>query len=189
MRGVVLAMTVVALLVAAPSMAQRLDPSMVPSIGSTAPAFGLEAFRARGEEDTTRAVVQLDDHCGVRPGGTSTVLVAFVNNVNAVDDFKLLTQWSRKYSRDGFEVIVISTEPDPASMIELVAKSRGSFPVLDDQFGIVAHRYGLSGPPFSLLLDRECRVLGMSDKSITVDSDRLETSLDERSKAARSARK
>ena len=189
MRPVVLLMTVAALMVTTPSMAQRLDPSALPSIGATAPAFGLEAFRTRGEEDSARAVVQLDDHCGVRPGDTSTVLVTFVNNVNAVDDLKTLNQWMRKYSRDGFEAVVISTETDPTAMSELAAKTRGTFAMLDDQFGIVARRYGISSAPFSLLLDRECHVLGMSDKSITVDADRLEASLDERSKAARSARK
>ncbi|MCO4768493.1 MAG: redoxin domain-containing protein [Deltaproteobacteria bacterium] len=189
MRALVLSALAAALLVAPASYAGRLDPSALPTIGGTAPAFGLEAFRARGEEETSKRVVQLDDFCGMRPGSTSTLLVAFVNNSTAEADFAALNQWARKYSRDGFVSIAISTESNQTAMSELAMKGRKSFPILDDSYGIVAQRYGINGAPFSLLLDNGCKVLGMSDQAVSVDADRLSSSIDERAKNERVLRK
>jgi len=174
-------------MVAGPSFAGKYEPTALPQIGGVAPAFGLEAFRAKGEDDSGREVIQLDHYCGVRPGETSMVLLAFVNNESASDDLGPLVQWHRRYNRDGLVVIAISTEKDPTPMGELVAKSRRSFPIVDDQFGIVSQRYGISGAPFTLLLDDQCSVLGMSDKAVSEDSARLQSAIDERVKSIRIA--
>jgi hypothetical protein len=179
---------VAALLFGGTALAGSYDPAALPTIGGMAPAFGLTAFRTRTQEDDIRDVVQLDDHCGMRPGDTSTVLVAFIAGDGAAADLNVLNQWERKYARDGLVAIAISTDSDNTAMSQLVAKSRGTVPVLDDQFGVVARRYGLSGGPFTLLLDSGCLVLGMSNKSASVDADRLSAAIDERSKAARAAR-
>ncbi len=187
-RGSLLAV-VVALIVAPVALAAQWDPSELPTIGGTAPAFGLEAFKARGEEDGRARVVQLDDYCGISPGETSTVLVAFVNELVVKDDFKILNQWSRKYSRDGLRIVVISTDEKPTVIADEVSKTRLPFPVLDDRYGIVAQRYGIPGPPFTLLLDSACRVLGMSAKAVSADSQRLGSAVDERAKNARILRK
>ena len=188
-RGSLLAV-VVALLVAPVALASpQWDPTELPTIGGTAPAFGLEAFKGRGEDDSQARVVQLDDYCGISPGDTSMVLVAFVSELVVKDDFKILNQWSRKYSRDGLRIVAISTDEKPTAIADAVSKTRLPFPVLDDRYGIVAQRYGIPGPTFTLLLDSACRVLGMSDKAVGADSQRLGSAVDERAKNARLLRK
>ncbi len=178
-----------ALLVAPAALSAQWEPSELPTIGGTAPAFGLEAFKGRGEDDGQARVVQLDDYCGISPGETSMVLVAFVNELVLKDDFKILNQWSRKYSRDGLRIVVISTDAKPLVIADSVSKTSLPFPVLDDRYGIVAQRYGIPGSPFTLLLDSACRVLGMSDKAVGADSERLGSAVEERARNARLLRK
>jgi hypothetical protein len=55
---------------------------------------------------------------------------------------------------------------------------RLTFPVLDDRHGIVAQRYGVSDTPFSMLLNRECRVLGFSSKTLAEEEEALTTSIE-----------
>lgn len=174
-----------AMLSAAPAIAGKYDPNALPTIGGTAPAFSLEAFRERGEDEAQREIIQLDDQCGPRGGDTTMVLLAFVNNDSANADFSQLTKWQRRYERSGLVSIAISTDRGTAEMGELVAKAKRPFRVLDDKFAIVAQRYGIDGAPFTLLLDADCRVLGMADKSASSDADRLQAAIDERAKMAR----
>ena len=156
------------------------DPDVLPKIGNVAPAFGLKAFRAKGEEDDLREVVELDNYCGVRPlDGLKLVLVVFADQASATSDFGVLNSWARKFEKDGLHTIVISTEAENSRMKELVSKGRQTWPVLDDRFGVVQRRYGIQGAPFSLLLDERCHVLGMSNKSISADSDRLAATIDD----------
>ncbi len=188
LRAAAASVVALALLGASPSFAGKFDPSELPTIGGIAPAFSLEAFRERGEEEAQREVIQLDDQCGPRGGDTTMVLLTFVNNDSAAADFTQLTKWQRRYERDGLVSIAISTDSATAAMGELVAKARRPFRVLDDKFAIVAQRYGIPGAPFTLLLDGECRVLGMADKSASSDAERLQAALDERAKMVRAAK-
>ena len=89
------------------------------------------------------------------------------------DDLTVANNWHKKHSKAGLHVLAISTAPDPAEFAGAVERARLRFQVLDDRHGIVAHRYGVNAAPFSFLLDQSCRVLGMSNRSLTADSDSL----------------
>lgn len=166
-------------LLAVPAHADDADRANLPQIGAVAPAFGLYPFTTKAQgEDATGEKIELDDHCGMRPGDTKLVLLVFSNAVSLSSDLELADGWRRKHARDGFVPIIVSTDSDAQAVRETVARTRYSFPILNDSFRIVTARYGISSPPFSLLLDHGCRVMGLSDKSLSVDAERLSKTID-----------
>lgn len=169
-----LALILVAALLAAPSaFAGDLDPDLLPRIGSVAPAFGLYPFQTRGSVDEFKDKVELDDHCGMRSDDTKLVLVVFSNAASMTSDLELAEGWWKKHAKAGFVPIVISMDPDSQTVRESLTKARYVFPILNDQFKIVAARYGVQSAPFSFLLDGDCTTLGFSDKSLSLDAERL----------------
>ena len=168
----------VALLAAPAAVAGDADPDALPRIGGVAPAFGLYAFDTKLAQEDLRTKVELDDHCGMRAGETKLVLLVFSNAVSLSSDLEMVGGWQRKFGKEGFVPIVLSTDEDDQAAREAVAKTRFTFPILNDNFRIVLSRYGIQSSPFTLLLDGGCRVLGLSDKSLSVDSERLGQTID-----------
>ncbi len=171
------------------------SPIDLPGIGEIAPAFALNPFQAGAaarEGDEGATAVELDSVCGIRsPESTAAVLVAFVDQ-GGMDDLAVAQAWHRKYDKDGLEIIAISEEARPESFSAAVVRARYAFPVLDDRHHVVATRYGVAGAPFSLLLDRDCRVLGMNNRALTAEQASLEAALADlvgTAKAERKARK
>jgi len=149
-----------------PAFAGEADPSQVARIGTIAPAFALYAYEKDTGDDRPQAV-ELDDHCGMRPGDTTGVLVLFVDG-NHLEDLQLAQTWHRKFHRHGLEIIAVSEDSDP-DFRAAVLKANLRFPVLDDRHGIVAARYGVPSAPFSFVLNQECRVSGFSNKTASAD--------------------
>jgi len=168
----------VCLLLAAPALAGNLDPGSLPQIGSVAPAFGLHPFASKVDADEAREKVELDDHCGMFPGDTKLVLLVFSNAVSLQGDLEAVEAMRKKHGKRGFVPIVLSTDADSQTAREAVAKTRFTFPILDDGYKIVSARYGIPSSPFTFLLDGGCRVLGLSDKSLSVDGERIAQTVD-----------
>ena len=166
-------MLAVALLAAPAAFAGEADPDALPRIGAVAPAFGLYPFETKASVDELKDKVELDDHCGMRPGDTRLVLVVFSGAANLTADLELVEGWRKKYGKRGFVPIVLSTDRSVQAVREQLVKTRYSFPILDDSFSIVGARYGVPSSPFSFLLDSGCHLLGLSDKSLTVDAERI----------------
>jgi len=171
------------------------DPSGLPGIGSTAPGFALHPFRpgmAASEGDEGRTALELDSVCGIRrPESTSAVLVFFIEE-DGMDDLLIANSWYRKHHRDGLEIFALSETKRPEVFRAAVVKAKFGFPVLDDRHGVVAKRYGVGEAPFSLLLDRDCAVIGMSNRSLTVEQGSLGAAIADiasKAKAERKARK
>jgi hypothetical protein len=152
------------------------DPNALPGIGEVAPAFGLRPFQAglaSPEGDEGRSSIELDSLCGMRrPAGTAVVLVTFINR-EGMSDLLVANSWHRRYGRAGLEILAISQEERPESFGADIVRARVGFPVLDDRHHVVATRYGIQGAPFSLLLDRECRVLGLSNQTLRSEQNSL----------------
>lgn len=157
--------------------ANGLDPKAVPPIGSIAPAFGLHPFSKNKSDETTRTPVQLDNYCGLRPEETEGVLVAFVDSRH-FDDLELADTWHRRFNRQGLEILAISVDSKPLEFASRLNRDRPRFPVLDDHHSIVASRYGISEAPFSLLLNKECRILGFSNKRLSDEAEQLVSSIE-----------
>ncbi len=173
-----LALMFVAALLAAPSaFAGNADPDALPQIGAVAPAFGLYPFDTKSSVEQFKDKVELDDHCGIRASDTKLVLIVFANAISLAGDLEYAEGWHKKHGKAGLVPIVISTDPASQAVREVLAKSKYTFPILDDKFKIVAARYGVSSAPFTFLLDGECRTLGLSDKALSVDAERLGTTI------------
>mgnify|MGYP002632524585 CR=1 FL=1 len=164
-------------LLSVPAHAGEPSPIGLPQIGSVAPAFALSPFRSKSTaEDDFTEKLELDDYCGMHPRDNRFILVAFSDFTTLSADLGIMSTLHRKLGRDGVVPIVVSVAKETQPVRDLVGQSKLSFPVLDDQYTIVARRYGATAP-FSLLLDHECRVLGMSNKSLTTDSARITKTL------------
>jgi hypothetical protein len=173
-----LALIFLALLYAtAGASANGFDPNKIPAIGSVAPAFGLHPFKAGTRKDETADVVQLDSLCGLRPGETKGLLLVFLE-AEQLESLDIANTWHRRFSRQGLEVLAISVDSKPIEFASKVGRMRLRFPVLDDRHRIVAQRYGVSDTPFSMLLNRECRVLGFSSKTLAEEEEALTTSIE-----------
>ena len=160
-----LAIIVVLILGLGAVQANGLDPKKLPAIGSVAPAFALHPHSsATGQEESPEAI-HLDHYCGLRPEETRGVLLLFTD-ARYLEDLELANNWHRKYHRQGLEIIAISVDTEPLEFAGKLARLSLRFPVLDDNHRIVAKRYGLSTAPFSMLLNKECRVLGFSDQNL-----------------------
>lgn len=157
--------------------ANGFDPDKIPAIGSVAPAFGLHAFDSGPSTDKPSDIVQLDSICGLRPGETRGVLLVFLE-AEQLQSLELANTWHRRYSRQGLEVLAISVDSKPVEFASKVGRLRLRFPVLDDKHRIVAQRYGVSDTPFSMLLNRECRVLGFSSKTLAEEEEALTNSIE-----------
>ena len=164
-----------ALLLLGPASAADLDPEAVPARGAIVPAFGLHALSSKKVEDPP--VYELDEHCGSRPGETTAVLLLFVDETGA-DDLSLANSWYKKYNKAGLEVLAVSTVREPDEFAKQVERSRLQFPVLDDMHGIVSHRFGVAAAPFSFLLNQECRVLGLSNRTLVADTEPLSAAVE-----------
>lgn len=169
-----LLLSVAALVLMASSVSAEPDASVVPGRGEIVPAFGLHELTVRPADDPT--VHELDALCGMRPGQTSAVLVLFVD-ANGADDLAQAQAWYKKFHKAGLEIVAISIERQPDAFASTVEKARYRFPVLDDRQTVVSTRYGVSAAPFSFLLNDECRVLGMSNRSLAEDSSSLESAI------------
>ncbi len=166
-----------ALLLAAPlAFAGEPDPDAIPTRGAAAPAFGLHLLNGAEAEDGNRPVVELDDLCGMRPEGTTAVLLAFVDESHSAD-LSLANTWHRKHNKEGLEILAISLAREPDALTDEANKIGLRYDLLDDRHRIVARRYGITTAPFSLLLDEGCRVLGLSNRTLTADSESLSASI------------
>ena len=163
-----LVLALLALVMVTPALAGDEDPDAVPRIGTVAPALGLYAFE-KSKDDEPRAPVELDDRCGLRPGSTTGVLVFFVD-ATSMDELEQAAEWWRLFHRQGLEILAISVEPNPFQFKDDVIKANFKFPVLDDQHGVVARRFGVERAPFSFLLNEGCQVLGFSNNKLTEDA-------------------
>ena len=161
-------------LLSLPAHGSEPEATGLPQIGSVAPAFGLVPFHSKSAKDDFIEKVELDESCGMHPGDTRYVLLSFSDSATLGEDLDILSSLHRKH--DGVVPIVISVASETQPVRDLVGRTRLSFSVLDDQYKIVARRYGATAP-FTLLLDESCRVLGMSNKSLTVDQPRLSKTL------------
>jgi hypothetical protein len=156
--------------VVTPAFGGEADPDLVARIGTIAPAFALYAYE-RDTGDEAREAVELDDHCGMRPGDTTAVLILFVNH-DHLADLQLAQSWYRKMHRHGLEIIAVSESRDAQFHVDVI-KAGFRFPVLDDHLGVVAARYGVPKAPFSFVLNQECRVAGFSNRTATADESGL----------------
>jgi hypothetical protein len=164
------------LLAAPAATAADADPAAVPRIGTIAPAFGLYAFEKQRGDDI-REAVQLEDHCGLRPGDVTGVLVFFVDHDNMAD-MELANEWFKRFQRQGFRIIGISLVEQPLNWADDIIKANYKYPVLDDRHGVVAKRFGVDRAPFSFLLNEECRVLGFSNNKLTEDGEGLPAAIE-----------
>ena len=151
-----------------------------PRVGSIAPAFALYPLDGskglRGTSSDYRQPTQLDDICGLRPGNTKAVVLLFVD-AQLLENLLTADRWWKAHHRDGLQILAISLESSPDSFSAEVKKADLGFPVLNGRHGVVASRYGLSGAPFSMLLNEECRVIGYSNRALSVDSEALEDAM------------
>jgi hypothetical protein len=177
-----------ALAVATPAIAK----DALPGVGEVAPAFALRPFQAglaASEGDEARSAVELDSVCGIRsPESTAAVLVMFVDD-DGTQDLAVANAWHRRFHKEGLEIIAVSEVERPESFGAAVVRARYTFPVLDDRHHIVATRFGIDQAPFSLLLDRECRVVGMNNKSVASDQDNLGAAISLMLSQAKASRK
>jgi len=157
--------------------ANGFDPNKIPKIGVVAPAFGLQPFKSGAASDEAAEIIQLDSICGLRPGDTQGLLLVFIE-AKQLGSLELVNNWHKKYARQGLKVLAISIEPNPSDFSSKVERARLRFPVLNDEHRIVAERYGVSDTPFSMLLNRECRVLGFSSKTLAEEELRLTSSIE-----------
>jgi hypothetical protein len=162
---------------AAGASANGFDPDKVPTVGTIAPAFGLHPFESGPAKSEEAEVLQLDSICGLRPGDTRGLLLLFIE-ATQLESLELANNWHKKFSRKGLEVLAISLDPRPIEFSSKLERLRLRFPVLNDQHGIVAQRYGVSNTPFSMLLNRECRVLGFSSKTLAEEEAALTSSIE-----------
>lgn len=169
-----LLLSLAALVLMVPAVSAAPDADAVPGRGEVVPAFGLHELTVRPQEEPT--VHELDGLCGMRPGDTSAVLLVFVDGRGSAD-LAQAQSWFKKFHKDGLEILAVSIERQPDEFAAAVEKAKYRFPVLDDRQGIVSTRYGVVGAPFSLLLNDECRVLGMSNRGLADDSAALESAI------------
>jgi hypothetical protein len=157
--------------------ANGFDPNKIPKIGTIAPAFGLQPFESSPAKSEETDVLQLDSICGLRPGDTRGLLIVFIE-AKQVESLELINNLHRKFSRQGLEVLAISVDPKPIEFASKLERTHVRFPVLNDKHRIVAERYGASDTPFSMLLNRECRVLGFSSKTFAEEEEALTGSIE-----------
>ena len=171
------------------SAGAKPDPEEMPSIGVAAPAFSLRPFApGAGMSEDTVTPVELDAYCGTRSPKTTAVLLFFVDE-DGQADLAVANGWYRRFSKDGLQIIAVSEVKQPVSFATVVERARLAYPVLDDRHHVVSRRYGIDRAPFTLLLDKDCKVLGMGEKSLQVSSESLETTLEELLAAAKAAKK
>lgn len=148
------------------------DPDALPTIGGMAPAFSLRPFQSSTGSNEDRATpIELDSLCGSR-AGAAAVLVFFVDE-DGQDDLAIANAWHRRHHKDGLRVVAISEVEQPATFAAAVARARLGYSVLDDKHHVVSRRYGIDRAPFTVLLDGDCRVLGMGEKSLRASADAL----------------
>lgn len=145
-------------------------------VGDAAYAFSLPAIN---EDAAMKAVarphVALSDYTGVMPGFPATHLVVeFVQKKGSEGTLAAMERLSKKYSKDGVRfVAIMSGGGEIASLSGWVEAQRLSFPVLNDQHGIVVSRYGIPSYPMTFVIDTTGDI-----SAIGIANSDLEASLD-----------
>ncbi len=154
---------------ASPAYAEELAED-----GKPAPMFRLPVYNARAVGATR---VGLDRYVGpsATDKDTRVVLLSFMASYCAPckKEMPWLQQLHEKLGPKGLRVIMVSidTEPEGQTIIdELIAKNSVTFPVLKDQFNIVARRFfGMKTALPSVFLVKPDGTVGTSHKGYSED--------------------
>jgi hypothetical protein len=152
-----------------PSAASAVD--LPPALGAVAPAFGLHPF-VQDAEGGKKALF-LDHQCGIQQSTAKAVLITFVNS-GSKDDLGTLNSWARTYAEGGLSILAVSNERNGDAFGNTVRKANYKFPVLDDRYGVVAHRYGVDSPPRTYLLNSDCMVVRSWSRPVSAIASEIE---------------
>ncbi len=145
-------------------------------VGDSAYSFSLPAIN---EDAAMKAVarphVALSDYTGIMPGfPASRLVVEFVQKKGSEGTLAAMERLNKKYSKDGVRfVAIVAGGGEIATLSGWVEAQRLSFPVLNDEHGIVVSRYGIPSYPMTFVMDTTGDV-----QAIGVANAELETSLD-----------
>ena len=126
-------------------------------IGDSAPLFTLKTVN---EGVTEQAYVNLSDYAKAldQGGKKATFLSFFATSCEPCKrELPYLVELHKSYAEQGFQVIVVTIDKDPAEVAkvkQMVTGFEAAFPLLNDRFGIVARRYGVEALPMSFLIDQ-----------------------------------
>ncbi len=76
-----------------------------------------------------------------------------------VEEIPELKEIHRRYQDHGLVILSVDVQENSRKVAAFAEKNALPYPVLLDETGEVAHRYGVRGIPFLVLADREGRVL------------------------------
>lgn len=132
-----------------------------PGVGDNALLFSLPAVNEEIAIDLVRNDhVGLGDLTGPLAGYPSTAVVLyFFSRVEGGDGLAVLNRCQRKYGKVDVRFVAISIDHgDSAGFSEWISKQKLSFPVLRDNYRIVASRYGIEEYPWSYIIDADGRI-------------------------------
>jgi peroxiredoxin len=137
------------------------EPPAGPSVGQDALLFSLPAVN----EQVAIALVR-NDHVSLgdltgpmAPYPSSAVVLYFFARTEGGDGLAVLNRCFRKYSKEEVRFVAISLDSgNAADLSEWVGKQKITFPVLRDNHGIVASRYGVDSLPWTYIIDGDGRI-------------------------------
>lgn len=119
-------------------------------VGSRAPDFTLTTLRDKNQKVTLSEV-----------NAQSPVLLVFWASwcPVCVEEIPVLNQWQKKYAAAGLKILGVNVE-EPRSIVEQFVKTTPiHYPVLLDEDGQAADRYGLAGIPVAIFLEKGQKIL------------------------------
>ncbi len=152
------------LLMAASLLAAPPEDTSMIHPGGLSPVFSLPAIdQGQAMKLVHKTNVALNDLVGVLPMNPSRgVLLYFFQREAGGTMLKALKKVSRKYRKSKLHVLAICTDSDQDDDLHSWLKSLHlGYPVLRDNYRIVAQRYGLQSMPFLVIVDSKGLVFSL----------------------------
>lgn len=145
-----------ALLLAVAAPATAAPPAPAARLGAPAPIFALPALNEEvALEAASRTQVGVTDFCGVRPTRPkSAVVLYFFARDQGGDQLDTLSRMQKRLGGKGLQVVGVSTDTgDLGQLSTWIEGQKIAFPVVRDNHGVVAVRYGLSQLPLTVVVE------------------------------------
>ena len=136
--------------------ASAAPPAPAARLGAPAPIFALPALNEEvALEASTRTQVGVTDFCGVRPTRPkSAVVIYFFSKERGGEQLATLSRMQRRMGGKGVQFIGVATDTgDLGPLSTWIEGQNISFPVVRDNHGVVAARYGISELPLTVVVE------------------------------------
>ena len=168
--GIILAGTTgLAVIAAAVVLFDFVLPASASARSATPPALSLAPLIEKAGLQAVRPGVKIIDFKLQTPAGAAVSLSSYAGKVILLNfwatwcppcrnEIPSIESLYTKFKDQGFVVLGVDLQEDPASVSDFVKKYAITYPVVLDQTGQVASQYGARGIPLSFLIDRKGQI-------------------------------